>query len=960
MSTSFNFFERGALPRPEVSPAEAEELVRTRFGVEGRAVELGSQQDANFRIDTDAETFVLKVSNPAFGAGDLDAQDRAAAHVAALEPDVLVPEAVPGVDGRTLQPTDVGGEPTTARLVRYVEGRMLSESAYLAPPIVAALGDLAGRTTRALASFEAELPQRELQWDLRHAEEVVTRLAPYVGVPGGSEAVQRAAAEAGGALVAVTQALPVQPIHGDLTDDNVVAVTDDDGRLRPVGVIDFGDLVQSWAVGELAVTLSSVLAYAGDDLARLLPAVRAFDAVRPLSDAELAALWPLTVLRAAALMVSGQHQASIDRGNEYAAKNLDREWQIFEVATSVPLAVGTELLRSAVRAARPSTPITGTRLLEVPARAVDLSTTSPELDGGVFLDDEDALLGRLLGGEGVVHTRYLEPRLTRTAINSLTAPATVPLGVDVRSVSRVAVRAPWAGRLSQRDGAVALETAGRTLWLDGDLDSVADGDVAAGDTLGDVTALRVQLGTGAERPPYFVPAGVAHAWRVVCPDPTPLLEHAADGGDGSNAEEWLARRDAAFATVQEHYFVDPPQIERGWRRHLFDVEGRSYLDMLNNVSILGHGHPRLSDAVERQWRRLNTNSRFHYRAVAEFSERLAALAPDPLDTVFLVNSGSEAVDLALRLAWANTGRRDVVSMREAYHGWTDATDAVSTSVADNPNALETRPPWVHTVPSPNPYRGAHRGAEAHRYAAEAVADIEALVSAGHPPAAFLSESFYGNAGGMALPDGYLAAVYPAVRAAGGLCIADEVQVGYGRLGAHFWGFEQQGVVPDIVTVAKAMGNGHPLGAVITTREIAEGYRGQGYFFSSAGGSPVSCVVGATVLDIMRDEALQENARVVGAHLRQRLLELADRHELIGAVHGMGLYVGVELVRDRETLEPATEETAAICERLRELGVIMQPTSDRMCVLKIKPPLGIGTADADFFADALDRVLSEGW
>jgi Ser/Thr protein kinase RdoA (MazF antagonist) len=550
MSTSFNFFERGALPRPEVSPAEAEELVRTRFGVEGRAVELGSQQDANFRIDTDAGTFVLKVSNPAFGAGDLDAQDRAAAHVAALEPDVLVPEAVPGVDGRTLQPIDVGGEPTTARLVRYVEGRMLSESAYLAPPIVAALGDLAGRTTRALAGFEAELPQRELQWDLRHAEEVVTRLASYVGVPGGGEAVQRAAAEAGGALVALTQVLPVQPIHGDLTDDNVVAVTDDDGRLRPVGVIDFGDLVQSWAVGELAVTLSSVLAYAGDDLARLLPAVRAFDAVRPLSDAELAALWPLTVLRAAALMVSGQHQASIDRGNEYAAKNLDREWRIFEVATSVPPAVGTELLRSAVRAARPSTPITGTRLLEVPARAVDLSTTSPELDGGVFLDDEDALLGRLLGGEGVLHTRYLEPRLTRTAINSLTAPATVPLGVDVRSVSRVAVRAPWAGRLSRRDGAVTLETAGRTLWLDGDLDSVADGDVAAGDTLGDVTALRVQLGTGAARPPYFVPAGVAHAWRVVCPDPTPLLEHAAGGGEGSNAEEWLARRDAAFATVR--------------------------------------------------------------------------------------------------------------------------------------------------------------------------------------------------------------------------------------------------------------------------------------------------------------------------------------------------------------------------------------------------------------------------
>ena len=207
--------------------------------------------------------------------------------------------------------------------------------------------------------------------------------------------------------------------------------------------------------------------------------------------------------------------------------------------------------------------------------------------------------------------------------------------------------------------------------------------------------------------------------------------------------------------MQEHYFAEPPQIERGWRQHLFDVDGRAYLDMLNNVSILGHGHPRLADAVERQWRRLNTNSRFHYRAVAEFSERLAALLPEPLDTVFLVNSGSEAVDLALRLAWANTGRRDVVAMREAYHGWTDATDAISTSVADNPNALETRPPWVHTVSAPNAYRGEHRGAEAHRYAEDAVADVRALVAAGQPPAAFLCESFYGNAGGMALPDGYL-------------------------------------------------------------------------------------------------------------------------------------------------------------------------------------------------------------
>ena len=199
-----------------------------------------------------------------------------------------------------------------------------------------------------------------------------------------------------------------------------------------------------------------------------------------------------------------------------------------------------------------------------------------------------------------------------------------------------------------------------------------------------------------------------------------------------------------------------------------------------------------------------------------------------------------------------------------------------------------------------------------------------------------------------------------MRQRGGLCIADEVQVGYGRLGEHFWGFETQGVVPDIITIAKGMGNGHPLGAVITRREIAESLEREGYFFSSAGGSPVSCVVGLTVLDVLKDENLQDNARVVGDRLKAGLIALMDHFPLIGAVHGTGLYLGVEFVRDRETLAPATEETAAICERLLDLGVIMQPTGDHLNVLKIKPPLCLAPESADFFVKALEKVLADGF
>jgi 4-aminobutyrate aminotransferase-like enzyme len=241
-----------------------------------------------------------------------------------------------------------------------------------------------------------------------------------------------------------------------------------------------------------------------------------------------------------------------------------------------------------------------------------------------------------------------------------------------------------------------------------------------------------------------------------------------------------------------------------------------------------------------------------------------------------------------------------------------------------------------------------------------VAQIEQLAAGGRAPAAFICEPVYGNAGGMALPDGYLQQVYAAVRAGGGLAISDEVQVGYGRLGEWFWGFQQQDAVPDIVSVAKSVGNGYPLGAVITSRAVAEGFASQGYFFSSTGGSPLSCAIGMTVLDVLAEEGLQDNARRVGAHLKARLEGLRDRHPLIGTVHGVGLYLGVEMIRDAATLEPATAETAAICERMLDLGVIIQPTGDHQNILKTKPPLCIDVEGADFYVDALDRVLTEGW
>ena len=273
--------------------------------------------------------------------------------------------------------------------------------------------------------------------------------------------------------------------------------------------------------------------------------------------------------------------------------------------------------------------------------------------------------------------------------------------------------------------------------------------------------------------------------------------------------------------------------------------------------------------------------------------------------------------------------------------------------------------WVHVADVPNRFRGTYRGPAddatvGAAYAADLAAELHALGADGRPIGGFICESVLGNAGGVMLPSGYLAAAYDAVRAAGGLCIADEVQVGFGRMGSSFWGFEQSGVTPDIIAIAKPMGNGFPIGGVITSKRVADALSSQGQFFSSAGGNPLSCRVGIAVLDAMRDEGLQENARVVGNHLIAGFSALAEKHRLIGPIHGEGLYLGVELVRDRDTMEPAKEEAAAICERLRELGVIVLTTSERSNVLKVKPPLCLTAESADFVVAQLDRVLTEGW
>ncbi|MCU7250165.1 aminotransferase [Pseudomonas koreensis] len=961
---------RASLPSPQVSAQQALQVLVEHYGLSGTLHPLGSQQDLNYRVDSERNRYVLKICRGDYSLVELQAQHAGLKYLAEHSA-VHVPRVIAASNGDDLLSLEIGGEAVHVRLLDYIEGQSLTHLDHLGHEVVAGFGRLCGEMDLALAGFDHPGLERTLQWDARHAHALIRHLLPVIEDQGQRDLIAEAAAQAEHRLQPLLEKLPVQAIHMDITDDNVVWQRDARRHWRLQGVIDFGDLIRTWRITDLSVTCAALLHHAAGDPFVILPAVRAYHAVNPLQHEELLALWPLIVARAAVLVLSGEQQVSIDPGNAYSRDNLTHEWEIFRVATSVPLALMEAAILAAVGQALPSIDSAGFApllpgLVGREFALIDLGVLSAHFEAGNW--EQAGIDQRLLSEAAAVHglaaSRYGQYRLSRTRPDGADEPETFPLHVELRVPQGTTVEAPFAGVLHQAaDGTLRLDGPQLSVRLSGVAASLHGGAaLVKGQVLGTVDGpLIVQLSRGAQLDaPLFCTPTRASAWQALCPSPAALLGLACDAEPELDAQTLLQRRDASFARTQKHYYVDPPRIERGWRNHLIDMQGRSYLDMLNNVAVLGHGHPRMAAVASHQWSLLNTNSRFNYAAVAEFSERLLKLAPAGMDRVFLVNSGSEANDLAIRLAWAYSRGRDIVSVLEAYHGWTVGADAVSTSIADNPKALESRPDWVHPVTAPNMYRGEFRGLDsATDYVRSVEHHLARLDEQKRQLAGFICEPVYGNAGGISLPPGYLQQVYERVRARGGVCIADEVQVGYGRMGKFFWGFEDQGVVPDIITMAKGMGNGQPLGAVITRREVAEALETEGYFFSSAGGSPVSCQIGMAVLDVMEEEKLWENARVVGGHFKARLEALIDKHPLVGAVHGSGFYLGLELIRNRETLEPATEETMLLCDRLRELGIFMQPTGDDLNILKIKPPMVTSRQSVDFFVDRLDQVLGEG-
>ena len=405
-------------------------------------------------------------------------------------------------------------------------------------------------------------------------------------------------------------------------------------------------------------------------------------------------------------------------------------------------------------------------------------------------------------------------------------------------------------------------------------------------------------------------------------------------------------------------YNEPLHLVRGRGQYLYDSKGNEYLDAVNNIQHVGHSHPKVTEAANEQFKKLNTNTRYLDKTILDYARALTDKLPSNLNKCYFTNSGSESNDLALRIARNHSNSKETIVLEGAYHGHVTSLIEISPYKHDGPGG-KGPPEYVHVVPMPDPFRGIYRGQSSGlKYAAEVKTILDEIRSDNKRVSAFIFEPILGCGGQIIPPNGFLSSSFRMVRDNNGVCIADEVQVGFGRMGESFWGFETHDIIPDIVTLGKSIGNGHPLSVVVTSEELSDEFNNGMEYFNSFGGNPVSCAIGHAVLKIIEEEELQKNAFRVGNELKKLLNELKSVHDIIGDVRGKGLFLGIEIIRDLETLEPDKQVTHKIVNEMRNRKILLSSDGPDHNVIKIKPPMVFNSSNALFLVETLDKVLSK--
>jgi 4-aminobutyrate aminotransferase-like enzyme/Ser/Thr protein kinase RdoA (MazF antagonist) len=1017
-----------------MAETQAADLCLQFYGICGVAEKQAGELDANFRITTESgDNYILKIARPS--ARDdkyFDFQEQLLLHLENKKPDFKFPKIIKTLKGdNNASFIDEFNQTRKVRLLEWISGRLWSAVNPQLDDLRFSLGENCGAITAVLNDFNHDFAKRNFEWDIAQSLWIKAHL--YVFSEEQKDILMYFIQQFEQFKKPYSQ-LRKSIVHNDANDNNIV-VSEDLIDPSVLAVIDYGDAVYTQTINDLAITLAYAIMDKPDPLAAAVPLIMGYNAKFSIKEDELAVLYTLVAMRLAISVTKSALNKIKEPDNVYLTISEKSAWALLEKWRKIPQQLAHFSFRDAcgftpvpsekvfinwaknnefnLRDLLPSLSFNSVFKLDLSVGSLFIGNYSEYKNTAIFTNKINEL--QLENKDKLIAGGYLEARplystdAFKIESNSGFEYRTVHLGIDFWDKENTPVHALFDGEVADfsyngndKDygGVIILKhKVDKNLvfyTLYGHLSKRSIANLKIGKKIkkgkkiaelgnpsenGNWTPhLHFQimldlLGYEKDFPGVALPSKI-NVWSSICPDPNLLFknEHLITNEINSNSELINYRKKHLGKSLSISY-KKPLKILRGERQYLLDDLGQRYLDTVNNVAHLGHEHPKVVKAGQRQMAVLNTNTRYLHENILDFAKELLATLPKELSVLHFVNSGSEANELALRMAQAVTHQKDVIALEIGYHGNTSGCIAVSSYKFDGKGG-KGKPENTHIVPLPDSFRGKYQGDKSETgalYAAHVTEAIEEIQAKGRNVSAFLAESIVSCGGQIDLPDNYLTMAYDAVRKAGGVCIADEVQVGFGRVGKHFWGFELQNVVPDIVTMGKPIGNGHPLAAVACTEAVALAFANGMEFFNTFGGNPVSCAIGLEVLKVIKEEKLQENAFRIGELLKTEFRKLQKKFPLIGDVRGEGLFLGFELIELQTNANhsnhnnqtnhssdkiPATDKTAYLANRMKEHGVLISVDGPQNNVIKVKPPMCFDEENAWELIRYLKKIFGE--
>lgn len=997
----------------EISNVQAEDILLSLFDITGTVSSLPGYDDFNFKVNADnGNHFILKISRPNEDENNLYFQQELLQYIADNGKDVIAPKVKKDKNGNSISEIiDEFGKQRKVRLLTWISGRVWSSVNPQLDDLRFSLGKKCGELTSVLHGFKHDNSHRNFEWDIAQSlwtkkhlhlfnEQEIKIIAYFIKRFENN--------------FEYYSLLRKSIIHNDINDNNVL-VSSELFNPRVTAFIDYGDAMHTQIINDVAIACSYAIMRHNDPLAAILPIIEGYHKSFPLQEVELQHLYNCIAMRLVISVTKSAINKTKEPNNNYLLISEKPAWEVlkkwhqlspdfahysFRVACGLPAHPDTEKFNKwalkhqfNVSDLFPTAPSNE-------FKHIDLSVSSTWMGHEKEFNDLDLFQFKIdkLQAENpnkVLAGGYLEPRpiYTSTAYdkvgNNGRESRTIHLGIDFWFHANTPVHALFDGEVvtacndegnKEYGGLVILKHCVKgfefyTLYGHNTVES------ATKNQLGDIIKKGEKIAELGNYPEngnwaphlhfqimmsmldykidfpgvaYFRQIGV---WKGLCPDPNLLFKSdALKSLNKVSIEELITYRKKHLGKSLSLHYKTPIKMVRGAGVYLMDQYAQKYLDTVNNVAHVGHEHFSVVKAGQEQMALLNTNSRYLHDTINKLAKELIETLPPELSVLHFVNSGSEANELAIRMAKTFSGEKDIIASEFGYHGNTNMCVDISSYKFDGKGG-KGAPEHTHVFQIPNAFRGKYRDKNtAEKYAQEVKKCIKNSHTKGRNIAAFIIEPIISCGGQVELPEGFLAKAYKMVREVGGVCISDEVQTGCGRMGTAFWGFQLHDVVPDIVTIGKPLGNGHPIAAVACTKEVADKFANGMEYFNTFGGNPVSCAIATEVLRTVKREKLQQNALEVGEFLKAELKKLSKEFPIIGDVRGQGLFLGIELVDDN--LNPLAKQTDYLVNRMKDHGILMSTDGPDHNVLKIKPPIVFSKENAEELIFYLKKILAE--